>query len=244
MSTMDGTTIALLRKIRAKGVRGVCRAVADRVEESVLEPYLEWRLGISTTGWVSCETLGYQHPDWDDYSPSSYGNIRRIMRALDIRPGRDVFIDFGSGKGRVIVMAARHPFERVIGVDSSAALNAEAQRNIERARPRLACQQVDVVTADAAAYQVPDAATMIYFASPFNGGTLDAVLDNARTSLMRMPRRLSVVSHGYDAANPFESRLRKCGWLALRSEVLLQRSNCAWIYTNSRWAEPAARRAV
>jgi hypothetical protein len=244
MWTMDGGTLALLRKIRAKGVRGVCRAVADRVEESVLEPYFEWSLGISTTGWVSCETLGYQHPDWDDYSPSSYGNIRRIMRALDIQPGRDVLIDFGSGKGRVIVMAARHPFERVIGVDSSPALNDLALRNVERARSRLACQHVEVVTSDAAAYQVPDDATVVYFASPFNGRTLDAVLDNARASLMRTPRRLSVVSHGYDAANPFESRLRKCGWLALRAEVALQRSNCAWIYTNSRWSDIATSRAV
>jgi SAM-dependent methyltransferase len=241
---MDGTTLALLRKIRAKGIRGVCRAVADRVEESVLEPYFEWRLGISTTGWVSCETLGYQHPDWDDYSPSSYGNIRRILRALDIQRGRDVLIDFGSGKGRVLVMAARYPFERVIGVDSSAALNDEAQRNIDRARPRLACPRIEVVTSDAAAYPLPDAATMIYFASPFNGGTLDAVLDNARASLMRAPRRLSVVSHGYDAANPFEQQLRRCGWLALRAEVLLQRSNRAWIYTNARWNDRATSPAI
>jgi hypothetical protein len=241
---MHAGTVALLRKIRAKGVRGVGRAVADRIEESALEPYFEWRLGISTTGWVSCETLGYRHPDWDDYSPSSYGNIRRIMRALDIQAGRDVLVDFGSGKGRVIVMAARHPFARIIGVDSSAALNDEAQRNIERARPHLACQRVEVVTSDAAVYPFPDDASMIYFASPFNGGTLDAVLDNARASLMRVPRRVSVVSHGYDAANPFESRLRQCAWLSLRSEVRLQRSNCAWIYVNSRWNEPAARRAV
>jgi hypothetical protein len=241
---MDGTTIALLRKIRTKGVRGVGRAIADRVEETVLEPYFEWRLRISTTGWVSCEALGYQHPDWDDYSPSSYGNIRRIMRALDIRPGKDVLIDFGSGKGRVIIMAALHSFDRVIGVDSSAALNDDARRNIERARPRLVCHRIEVVTSDAAAYQVPDDATIIYFASPFNGGTLDAVLDNARASLMRTPRRLTVVSHGYDADNPFESRLRRCGWLTLSAEVLLQRSNCAWLYTNSCWSELATRRAV
>jgi SAM-dependent methyltransferase len=230
--------------MRAKGVRGVCRAVADRIEEPLLETYFEWRLGISTKGWVSLETLGYDHPDWDDYSPSAYGNIRRILRALDPRPGSDVFVDFGSGKGRVLVMAARHRFKRVIGVDGSAALNDVARRNIERARSRLACPQIEVVTTDAAAYELPDDATIVYFASPFNGGTLDAVLANVRASLRRRPRRLSVVSHGYDEANAFERQLRTCEWLSLRAEVLLQRSNCAWIYTNSRWtareASPAA----
>lgn len=141
-------------------------------------------------------------------------------------------------------MAARQPFERVIGVDGSAFLNDIARQNIERARTTLTCQRIEVVTSDAAAYPLPDDATVIYFASPFNGGTLDAVLHNAKMSLTRKPRRLSVVSHGYDANNPFESQLRKCTWLSLRMEVPLQRSNCAWIYTNSERNNRAAKRAV
>jgi 16S rRNA G966 N2-methylase RsmD len=231
---MNGSA-GFLRKIGTKGPRGVCRAVADRVEEWVLEGYFEWRLGIATRGTVSREALGYGQADCSDYAPSAYGNIRRILQALDIHAGDDVFIDFGSGKGRVVIMAALHPFARVVGVERSPALNDVARRNLERARKRMQCHSVEVVTADAAVYDVPDDATIVYFASPFSGEILDAVLDNVKASLMRAPRELLVISHGYDAANPFERRIQQCDWLRVRCEVTLQRSNCAWIYANCRW---------
>lgn len=234
-------TATLMRALRTKGLRGTCRAIADRLEEYALEPYSEWRLGITTRGRVLTEALGDDRPDSHPYGASSYGNIRRIMRALNVQPARrDVFVDFGSGKGRVLVLAAMHPFERIIGVERSRELNDIARQNIERARARLTCQRIELVTADAAAYELPDDATIVYFASPFGGVILDAVLDNIHASLVRSPRQLLVVSHGYDAANPFERQIRLRDWLALRTEVSLQRSNCAWIYANSRWNTRAA----
>ena len=229
----------LLRKIRAKGLQGTCRAVADRVEEWVLESYFEWTLGIATAGRISREELGYERHESNDYSPSAYGDLRRIMQGLDIQPGRDVFVDFGSGKGRAVIIAALHPFARVIGVEGSSALNEIARRNVQRARRRMTCQRIEVVTTDAGAYDVPDDATMVYFASPFSGAILEAVLQNVKASLMRVPRRLSVISHGYDSSNPFETQIRRSGWLCMCREVRLQRSNCAWIYANSRWTDAA-----
>ena len=237
-------TSVLLQKIKSKGLGGACRAVADRAEEWILEGYFEWRLGIATTGRISRETLGYDRAECNHYGPSAYGNIQRIIKALNVQRHKDVFIDFGSGKGRVLVMAAMHPFARIIGIERSPDLNEIAKHNIERARRSLECHQIEVVTADAAAYQLPDDATAVYFASPFSGEILDVVLDNVKASLIRAPRRLSVISHGYDPANPFETQVRKCEWLYLRSEVRLQRSNCAWIYMNSRWNERPATPAV
>ena len=229
----------LLRKITAKGLQGTCRAVADRVEEWVLESYFEWTLGIATAGRISRESLGYVRSESNDYAPSAYGDLRRIMRELDIQPGRDVFVDFGSGKGRAVIIAALRPFARVIGVEGSPALNEIARRNVQRARKRMRCQHIEFVTTDAAAYDVPDDTTMVYFASPFSGAILEAVLQNVQASLMRVPRRLSVISHGYDSSNPFEAQIRGSGWLCVRREVRLQRSNCAWIYANSRWTDAA-----
>lgn len=207
----------------------------------MLEPYYEWRLGIATTGRLGGAALGFDHPDCHAYGASSYGNIRRIIRALHVQPGsRDVLVDFGSGKGRVLVLAAMHPFDRLIGVERSPDLNDIARQNIARARARLTCQNIDLVTTDAAAYELSDDTTIVYFASPFGGGILDAVLDKVQASLIRAPRRLRVVSHGYRSDNTFERHIRSREWLSLRTEVRLQRSNSAWIYTNSRWNTRAA----
>jgi SAM-dependent methyltransferase len=231
----------LVRTLRSHGFRGACRVVADRLEERILEPWYERRLGIETRGTVSRDVLGYDDPDCHPYGASSYGNLRRILRALRVQPGSgDLLVDFGSGKGRVLVRAALEPFERIIGVERSPDLSDLARRNIERARARLACQNIDVVTADAAAFDLPDAATIVFFASPFAGAVLDAVLDHIEASLTRAPRRLRVVSHGYDPANAFEQQIRGREWLALRVEVRLQRGHCAWIYANSRWNTRAA----
>ena len=104
-----------------------------------------------------------------------------------------MFVDFGSGKGRVVYAAARHPVKRVVGVEIAPGLTAIAQRNIERNRRRLRCQDIDLVTADAAEWEVPDDMTVAYFFSPFVGSVFSAVLRNIEASLDRAPRPLTLI---------------------------------------------------
>jgi SAM-dependent methyltransferase len=108
--------------------------------------------------------------------------------------GDDVFLDYGSGKGRVLFQAARdYPFQRIIGVELSPELNEIAQANIERNRFRLRCPDVQTVAGDAADHQVPDDVSVIYLYNPFRGTTFARVVDNIVASLDRRPRRLRVV---------------------------------------------------
>jgi hypothetical protein len=44
------------------------------------------------------------------------------------------FIDIGSGKGRVLLLAAEFPFRKIVGVEFSPELHATAQRNLTRLR--------------------------------------------------------------------------------------------------------------
>jgi SAM-dependent methyltransferase len=222
--------ITVLRRLAARGVATTWRAMRERIEEQVMERYFEASLGVRTAGHVPTAALGYPPSDWGAYDPSRFGDIRRILRALRVRPGVDVFIDLGAGKGRVLIMAARLPFARVIGVERSPALSAVARKNAEAARRHLKCPRIDVVTADAASYELPDDATVLAFANPFGEAVLDAVLDNVRRSLERAPRPLTVVSYGPDPLGPFERRIRACNWLHVRDEIRLYRANRAWIY--------------
>ena len=221
----------------------MCRALRERLEEHIVEGYFEARLGVRTTGHVPSDMLapGGRSSEWGAYDPSRYGDIRRILNALVVRPGVDVFIDVGAGKGRVLVMAARLPFARVIGVERSEALSAVAGRNIDAARRHLSCRHVDVITADAASYDVPDDTTIVSFANPFDEDVLDAVLDRVRGTLERAPRPLTLVSYGPDPFGPFERRIRACDWLRVEAEIRLYRANRAWIYRNCRWEGSGAR---
>jgi hypothetical protein len=144
------------------------------------------------------ETAGRQfelehfHTERTHYGPSGWFYLRRALRKRDVAP-TDVFVDFGSGKGRVVFQASRYPFARVIGVEISERLNEVARQNIERNRHRLRCQNVTLITADAASFEVPDDVTVAYFYHPFGGATFERVIANIVASLDRRPRTLKLI---------------------------------------------------
>jgi hypothetical protein len=136
--------------------------------------------------------IDHFHPDRVAYEASDWLDLRRALAKRKIRP-TDVFIDFGSGKGRIVYQAAKFPFARVIGVEISPKLNELARQNVDNRRHKLACDNIEFVTVDAADFEVPDDATIAYLYHPFSGGTFEAVIGNIIESLDRNPRRLTVV---------------------------------------------------
>lgn len=136
--------------------------------------------------------LDHFHPERGTYQASSWRFLPRVLSRKNIAPG-DVFIDFGAGKGRVVYQAARYPFARVIGVEIAPDLAEVARRNIERNRRRLSCPNVEIVTADAAKYGVPDDVTVAYLYHPFAGATFRTVVDSLVDSLERRPRRMRLI---------------------------------------------------
>jgi SAM-dependent methyltransferase len=177
--------------------------------------YHEWRLGITTSGEVGIDELGFDNPEHRCYMPSDYHDFRRVMDSLDIHEERDVFLDIGSGKGRALIMAGKYPFRRIIGVELSPSLNRIAEENIRRALKRLRCKNISVVTADASTYPIPDEVTIIYFYNPFLGETLSRVLVNIRNSLLSSPRNLTIV---YRNVTQAADVLSGADWLSKRME--------------------------
>jgi cyclopropane fatty-acyl-phospholipid synthase-like methyltransferase len=114
-----------------------------------------------------------EHPDSVHYATMHYSTIGHILKHLELRSD-DVFVDIGSGKGRVLCCAARYPVERVIGVDISPAFCAAARENTTRMRGRRA--PVEVFAAPAAEFDYSDA-TVLYLFDPFGAATLAPLLD-------------------------------------------------------------------
>lgn len=151
------------------------------------------RFGIDTTGEIHLSELGLPEENRKYYIASGWTVLRRMLPARAV-VGDDVFIDFGSGKGRVVYQASvGYPFKRVIGVEISEALNAVARRNIEQNRHRLRCPDVELVTCDVVDYDIPDDVTIAYFNDPFNGEIFAAAVDKLVESLNRRPRPLRVI---------------------------------------------------
>ena len=147
---------------------------------------------IDTAGNVRLEELGLAGEGRTHYEPSGWLDLRRVLRRQDVSD-QDVFLDLGSGKGRVLLAAARYPFRRVIGVELSAELNAIAERNVDSDRGRHRCGEVELVTADVLDYEIPDDVTFVYAYNPFMGDLFAAVIEKLLASVDRRPRKLQLI---------------------------------------------------
>jgi SAM-dependent methyltransferase len=142
---------------------------------------------------VTLESLGLDHPDRGAYSASPWWVLRWLLPRSDVRSS-DVFVEFGCGKGRVVLDAARrYPFRRVVGVELAPELSDVARRLVARERDRLRCRDVRIETSDATEYAIPDDMTHAYLYNPFNGPSFERFCANVVESLDRAPRPLRLI---------------------------------------------------
>ncbi|MCW3017742.1 MAG: hypothetical protein JWN10_50, partial [Solirubrobacterales bacterium] len=129
---------------------------------------------------------------WSPDVSSGHLYLARGLRGC--RVGReDVLLDYGAGKGRVLLAAARFPFGRIVGLELNEADAEIARANAGIAAPRRRCPQIEVVVADARVWPVPDDVTYIYLFNPFWGETFVEMLDRVLESLDRRPRQLTII---------------------------------------------------
>jgi SAM-dependent methyltransferase len=141
----------------------VTGALPDRLNNL----WWELRLGVSTRG-----VMPAQHADSVHYATMGYATISTILDHLDLQPS-DVFVDVGSGKGRVLCCAARHSVKQVLGVEVSPPLCRVARANARRLRGRRAPIAVENKPAQVFDYS---AATVLFMFDPFGAVTLRTVL--------------------------------------------------------------------
>ncbi len=157
---------------------------------SATDRWQDRRLGIHTEGLIVPDDIG---DGCFAYLPIGYRNLDRMFAQFDMKPGHDVFIDYGSGLGRVPLYAAMRPFKRVIGVELSKKLNDQAIQNAKAALPKLVCKNVDMVECDARAFAIPADATVFYFFMPFDESILGPVLDTIKASVDAHPRDVTIL---------------------------------------------------
>jgi SAM-dependent methyltransferase len=130
-----------------------------------------------------------------DYQPTRRRAFLKLMDQLRLPPG-SVFVDLGCGKGRILLLASRFGFRRIVGVEFSPALAEVARKNVEafrRARP--AAPEIRVVTSDVVDYTIQDDENCLFLFNPFDAVVLQRLLRNVQLSLSRAPRPVWLVYH-------------------------------------------------
>ena len=163
-----------------------------KVYRAAVDAGLDRRYRVQTLEEVNLEDLGLAAQDREYYGPSRWTTLRKILPQHEVGE-QDVFIDFGSGKGRIVLQAATYPFKRVIGIELSEQLNEIALANLRRYSARAECADIQLVRADARDFNVPDDVTVAFFYNPFKGAIFESVIGKLIASYDRSPRRMRII---------------------------------------------------
>ena len=112
------------------------------------------------------------------YAPVRTANAHAALRDLPISDySQYTFVDMGSGKGRMLFVAAEYPFRKVIGVEFANELHDEAVANIRRYKhAKRRCGDIESVHADAAEFEFPNENLVIYLFNPFGPEVMGRML--------------------------------------------------------------------
>jgi SAM-dependent methyltransferase len=124
-----------------------------------------------------------------EYTPTPTHVFRRALSTLEVDFRQFVFVDLGSGKGRMLLLAAEWPFLRIEGVEFASELHQIAKRNVAVfASRRPSGPHIVVRHEDAAEYTIPEDPCIFYLYNPFGEPVLARILDNIEASFERNPR--------------------------------------------------------
>ena len=170
--------------------RSLIRDRLIALRRNAVQAKFDREFNVDTTGLISLAVLDVDAPNWihgENYGPTSPATFEAIMAALPVDVSDFTFVDFGSGKGAVLLYALAFPFKEIIGVEFSSYLHQCAESNIAR-HPLANRRAIRSIHCDAAQFEIPDGPLFTFFNNPFSGVIRDAVLTNIRSTLDNSPR--------------------------------------------------------
>ena len=155
--------------------------------------WFDWRHNVETQADRS-ENLR----DWAagyPYLPIRPSTARQMLRSLPLGEYSDyTFVDLGSGKGRMLLLASQFCFRRIVGVEMREDLHAQAMENVRRfRRSKARCSKIDCELVDATCYDFPAGNLVIYLFNPFGAQVVEKVLCRLDESFEQHPREIFIV---------------------------------------------------
>jgi hypothetical protein len=194
-----GNAVWLHRKIRQslrqRGVLGTARHALVMVADAAFDPIY----GVDTGGHIHPSSMHDVESDNRIYGSEYVATRVNLFRqmtagASDIDPHCYTFIDYGSGKGRGLLLASQLPFRRVVGVEYSPSLHQIAEQNLRVVRfAKRRSGPVESVCEDAVRFHIPEEPVVLYFFNPFNRQIMESVRDNLVRSYEGNPRSIVVI---------------------------------------------------
>jgi SAM-dependent methyltransferase len=165
--------------------------------------------GIDTGGEITGKRL-MMTPETGAYAKGYAGTppsiAEHLIGLVADRARGFTFVDYGAGKGRVLLIAARYQFDRVIGVELSEPLIRIATANVGLyARKHPGLRPIELVQTDAAKYELPHTPCVLFLYDPFQASLMEQIGSRVRASFLASPRKLFIIYYFPAFAHVFEA---------------------------------------
>jgi SAM-dependent methyltransferase len=191
MSAPDSQNLSMTRAARRKVLKGI---YGVRVKT------WDFVHGVDTCGSIPLTSFEFNSQNKTpglEYQSHHPRIIRNALLATGIDFRKYTFVDYGCGKGRVLLVASQFPFKRIVGLEFVPQLAEIARRNVDRYRGlNRQCRDIQVITGDAAEFDLPQEPALLYFFSPFSTPVMNRVFNKIESSLEQEPRELVVLFTG------------------------------------------------
>jgi SAM-dependent methyltransferase len=159
--------------------------------------FFDWRHGIRTCGDANLSDLTLVGNSADHgvfYHPTHPKFLFEVFSSLKIDFPSYSFVDLGSGKGRVLLVASEFPFTEIIGVEFATELHEVASRNLRSYRSKTQrCKNVRSLNVDALEFELPLRPLVLYLFNPFRPAVLIPVLQRLQRSIDSHPRDVILI---------------------------------------------------
>lgn len=183
------------RSLRRRGLRGTIRLALLKGLYRIQGAIFDCRFGVDTSSKVELRDLRIEGPNVVHgirYQPTPTRLFHEMIAALDVPVNDFTLVDFGCGKGRTLLQAARFGFKKAVGVEFSKDLATIAMANAKRMGLE---EKVVVVCQDAVAFEPPLENCVFYFFLPFLDPVMSVVVQNIKRSLVARPRQFRIVCY-------------------------------------------------
>ncbi len=182
--------------IRDKGLSRTFQSVVSVLEDF----YFEMKYGISTSRIVKREDLDISAASKEhsqEYKPSRIRHFRLLIKNLNL-PENSVFVDMGSGMGRVLLMASLYKFKHITGVEISSRLCEIAGNNIKIFKKKLKRPlYIEIVNVDVLKYRIKNDENVFYFYNPFDNYVMEIIIERVMKSIAENPRKVWFILNNF-----------------------------------------------
>ena len=181
-----------VKKIKHDGINKTSKAAFSHLYDL----YFDWKYNLDTVTWISHENL-IKENNIAKYSGHYQGTnaylVKTLLKRLNLSKDR-TFVDIGSGKGRILLLAHHYGFNAVKGIELSQQLHDISKKNIQsftsktKSKPNIALFNIDATT-----YKFNKKDSIIFMYNPFNGIIFEMVIQNLKQSLLDHPRKMTII---------------------------------------------------